>query len=147
MIRRIIEKLKKYWDNPKVDINEKSREEENREKDLYHDERNIGEDNYEFLIRRVRNYESSDDFQILEKDYKEVFTPNRLNFENYRLTDFEYCEYKVLDSRVFITSEFVGIQVVIENNGIDKNIIKEILNDVRNNIVKYTGHSAQIFEV
>ncbi len=121
--------------------------EEDRGEDVYHDERDITGHDFEFLIRRVRDYEFSDDFDISKSDYQDVLTPNTLEITDFKLLEYEFCEYKIQNSIVNIVSEFAGIQIVIENNGIEREAVKKILGEIRNNIQEYTKHSAQILEV
>jgi len=147
MLKKIIDAINKKWSSSRKKNDNPIRNEENREKDHYHDKRDLKDYDFEFLIRRVINYEFSDDFEIVKQDCKEILTPNSLEFTDFRLLDYDDCEYKVFNSKVSITSEFVGIQITIENNGIERTVVKKILEDIRSNIEKHTHQTAQIFEI
>lgn len=120
---------------------------ESRAIDIFHDNRNVGTENFEFLIRRSQRFEFSDEFEIPENSYEEIFTPNNIPFTEFNLLEYEYCEYKVLNTKVSIVGEFAGIQIVVENNGIQRELVKNIIREIRDNIQKITNHTAQILEV
>ena len=68
MLKKIINSVKKYWDNP----GKKAVITEDRETDVWHDKRDLKDENFEFLIRRVIDYDFSDEFEISKEDYQKI---------------------------------------------------------------------------
>jgi len=120
---------------------------ENRSVDVYHDNRKIGNSYYEFLIRRVENFDLNDKFDIPRNQYENVFTPNSYNYTKFEIFKEGYCGYKFRNSPVRISSEFSDIKILVDHKGVDRKTVKILLEQIRYNIQNFTKHQAQIFEV
>ena len=95
---------------------------------------------FEFLICRVEDYNFGSDFEISEKDFYKVMTPNTFEYEVLNNSEWNL---KVGNNTINYSWEPPGIQMTF-NEEIDFTTAKKIADEVIENLIKYTGHKAKL---